>query len=1329
MKEGLSLRKTSISHANTPAAFGMASPTSGRPGTRRRDTSDSFPFPLNTVASPSGNSRFSRDEGHAAVPPPALLRRRTDFKDSSALTGSEDRDKDKQKEGSAETSIGFGSLKRTATGPLSAGLNGLPSPWATTPQSAGFSSLGSFGNFALGGSTAQASTPTEKRTGFGSLRAESRFKGLMVKDGSDEAQKTPREESSLGNLAKVNENDAGRGEVSWMEARLNRPTSNNTDPFPEDELRTGSAALRGGRDSPPRRQQAFGTPVRQDSRDDAAFAAFGMTSGGAGIRDMMQGDESYQHQTPHQRGVSGGQEPMSPTDTNPYQSPDHEQTDPGDMDSESSEIHTAHLSGLGGFPADQGADPAFGAFGGFTNIGRMSASYDMNPSDRSQSSSTGPSRAFGNLSGVGSLQGLGGSAAWPAGQGAPGTSLKDKSGAGGFGDVAFSAIGALQSPGLAGLGSNAPFAGGVGAGSVGRGSRMGSLFPAAMQEQMRAAEQWKSVNEDGSIEGNERSNVAGTPMGRGAFGAGLPGSSGPARDTDSPFRSGRAAFEEAASNPDGSRTMLNQDPLLTPVDALNSIFSQGQASGALQTPTASGVPRTIPSNLQRQSQSVNSPTSNQPPAAQQRTMVMPDRMRWIYRDPQGNTQGPWSGLEMHDWYKAGFFSPELLVKKQEDPDYEPLAQLIRRIGNSREPFLVPQIGIPHGPPSTQPGNAWAGQGGLAGNTVTASTAQPPFAGSFPSFGTTLTAEQQNALERRKQEEQYLMARQKEHLAQQQILVKQMQLQGQHTMHPHQLHHHSSAHSLHSQPSYGSITSPSGYQPSPPQGPTAPSQAVPGFFDNSFRAAPGSGMGPGIAPLGAGVDMLGNVRPEELPGMLDRLNVGRTNQFPYGGAPAPFGHQQAESAVHAQQVANAMNDRARLQQEQSEQDALQRLGQSEERAAQASAERLQQFHELRAQMENERSVGALMDDSIGQPTAFQGDRRQPSQKAIEQVVKMPSSAAPAPAGSEAALPPRQPDALSLTEQVQNATSAKQPPAPISPWGKVESVVPQPFPPPQSSSPLPAPAAQRKQNLADTLNPDSPSQVETPSAETPSASVAPWAKEPAEAPKGPSLREIQEAEARKAAQQEEIAAAARRAALEKDMQAQTAVPVAPGLPSSSTWGSGASPVSASSSTPSAWAKPLAGKSSASAASGKKTLQQIQKEEEARKQRAATAAASAANAANAVLGAAQALSAGKRYADLASKHASAANNAGGAWTTVGAGGKVKTPAGTVPTGPAAATKTPSVGVPQSVALKPKPVSTPSRSNTLPGPLPGQVNAHEEFKRWAVSELRSDLNKGING
>src|ERR1700730_14259971 len=100
---------------------------------------------------------------------------------------------------------------------------------------------------------------------------------------------------------------------------------------------------------------------------------------------------------------------------------------------------------------------------------------------------------------------------------------------------------------------------------------------------------------------------------------------------------------------------------------------------------------------------------------------------------------------MHDWYKAQFFTPDLSVKKVEDAEFEPLGQLIRRIGNSREPFLVPQIGVPHGPATTQAGAPFAP---TATASVSQGSVQPPFAGAFPSFGTTLTAEQQNNLERR-----------------------------------------------------------------------------------------------------------------------------------------------------------------------------------------------------------------------------------------------------------------------------------------------------------------------------------------------------------------------------------------------------------------------------------------------------------------------------------------------------------------------------------------------------------------------------------------------------
>ncbi|KAK3059807.1 hypothetical protein LTS18_010019, partial [Coniosporium uncinatum] len=621
---------------------------------------------------------------------------------------------------------------------------------------------------------------------------------------------------------------------SWMEARQNRPLSGETDPFPEheehDQVPSGSAALIGDLDdSPPRSKglSSLGTPVRQESRDESGFSAFGMTADHSGFRDSFHAREQYPQQTPHQRGAS--HEPMSPTDTNPYQSPDHDRTEE-DIDTDGSDIQRAHLPGLrtGGF----GDGAQLPGLGGFGNLGRAQNAFEHAASDRSQTSSTGP-RGFSNLGGLGTLPGLGGASAWATTQPAVGTPHRELSGFNmNFGDNKFGLIGGdIQSPSLAGLGSGGPFGTGFGmsgSGTLGRGSKMGSLFPTAMQEQMRS-EQGQSANES-QDENDHQQGAFG--FGRNAFGNNAPG---PLRDVESPFRQTRNFFDD---------TRGSDSPYA------NTAMSGFGQPGPHQTTTLATSSQNAPSSQRNVSQNIpptqalGSSASNQPPAAQQKTMVMPDRMRWIYRDPQGNTQGPWSGLEMHDWYKAGFFSPELLVKKYEDPEYEPLAQLIRRIGNSREPFLVPQIGIPHGPPSTQTGNAWAGNA-TAPSSV---SAQPPFASSFPSFGTTLTAEQQNALERRKQEEQYLMARQKEHLAQQQIMLKQMQ-GAPIGMHSGQLHHHSSAHSLHSQPSFGSVTSPGGYQPSPSQGPSQ-NQGMPGFFDNSFRMPPGGGLG----PIGGNLDM-------------------------------------------------------------------------------------------------------------------------------------------------------------------------------------------------------------------------------------------------------------------------------------------------------------------------------------------------------------------------------------------------------------------------------------------------------------------------------------------
>ena len=556
-----------------------------------------------------------------------------------------------------------------------------------------------------------------------------------------------------------------------------------------------------------------------------------------------------------------------------------------------------------------------------------------------------------------------------------------------------------------------------------------------------------------------------------------------------------------------------------------------------------------------------------------------------------------------------------------------------------------------------------------------------------------------------------MARQKEHLAQAQIAHRMQHIQGPHpgfapgaASQGGQLHRHSSAQSLHSQPSFGSITSPGAFQASPTQPPAA--GAPTGFFDNSFRN-PQAGLG----AVGAGVDSLGHIAEEEIPSIINRLNLGnrsgQPNQF---GAPGqPFSQQQQSQDAHAQQVQQMLQDRARLNEEQARQDATEQ----DQPEQQAPNERLQEFQQLQEQ------------DKAQAAAEKQQAQEQPSQ-AAESTTTESSVGSPVPTQAEQA---QTKEPLTLTEQVQKAASAKQSPAPVQQaWAKVDTGIPQPFPPAPSQSPLPAPAAQRtsRQTVAEHLNAESRSRSQTPSVETPTT-VAPWAKEPAGPPKGPSLREIQEAEAKKAAEQEELAAAARRAALQKELELQTAAaaaaPPAPGLPSSSTWAAtSASPVSSGTS---AWAKAAQPKPASTAA---KSMAQIQKEEEARKRRVAAAAAQAQAVAMASV---PSPAGGKSYANLAGKvmppsaQASAAPG-NSAWTTVGAGGKTKLPAAPSPA-PAArvpsASMMPAVQPMMSAAVK----KAPSRSATLTGS--GAVNAQEEFRKWAINELRPDLNPGLTG
>lgn len=964
---------------------------------------------------------------------------------------------------------------------------------------------------------------------------------------------------------------------------------------------SGSAVLGGAQDtSPPPmthaplRNQEFDTPMKGSAGD---FGMSGLNLGGHSSQDN---------------------EPLSPSETNPFRSPpgDRGEHDDGGDKSHAFGGMSEHASGFGNFQR------AFGH-----------AAFDG--SDRSQTSSVG-AKAYpplGNLTG------------WPS----SGTPDRER-GAGfpGFGGSLFGPVGDIQSPSLGSLsgvfGPTTTTGLGGGSGSIGRGSKLGSLFPAAMQAQMHAQDD-NSLSD--SLPDLRQNNPLGA-IGRNPLVDHV-------RETESPLRANRGVFD-MFSPPEQSRTPGTTDPLHGGISAA----SQSQAF----TPTTNAP--------------FSATQASEPPSAQARTMVMPDRMRWVYLDPQGNQQGPFTGLEMNDWYKAQFFTPNLRVKKLEDAEFEPLGQLIRRIGNSREPFLVPQIGIPHGPPS-QTGPFSPSAGGVI---------QPPLVNAFPSFGRTLTAEEQNNLERRKQEEQYIIARHRELMANHARMQVQGGVPG--------LHHHSSAHSLQSQPSFGSMTSPVTMPPQPPIGAIGSS----GSFLDSQTAPAGHGN------AGASRDLF---RDEELAHLSEserQLLAGLQNK---GGIGTNMPQQQHQALGITPSDGNL---RSHLP-------GTGDLAEDEE----GFRGRLQEFEQLRAQRDSELAEQHI--SSAQQEMAERNHSPSPPGRPVEQ---QHSAERSEDHEHDHRRGTAQDAAQKQYQQAQAAAAAAK-----------LSGLPMPFPPPQSGTPLPAPAPQRvKSNLpeqyATSSRPETP-ELAPSSATAQPPPLAPWAKDTAsESHKGPSLKEIQAAEAAKAAKAEEAAAIARRAMLEqeaaREREKAANATAAPGLPTTSTWGT-ASPANAGPAG-SPWAKPATVKSpvpgtsaTAQTSDKKKTLADIQREEEARKQKAAKDIAVHTNLTAA---------ASKRYADLASKpnatspsqpaSAGATASAGAGWATVGAGGKVKVPTG--PTFQARAGSTPniktSVTATNSIATAPsKPVSKPANPSTGNA----KSEAMDEFNKW----LHSQLSRGITG
>ncbi|KAI1420031.1 hypothetical protein F5Y12DRAFT_165925 [Xylaria sp. FL1777] len=1146
---GMNGRKTSLSQG-TSNNYGLSSITStSRPGTRRRETGDTNPFSAGGgLSSPVSANRPSRDNTSLW-----LDRKNTDAKDSMY----EEPEDELGVRDTATKPISVAGVSRTNTATSTTAFGG-PSPWQTS-VSGGLSGLGSFGNFALPGSTIGEKRP-------GNTRGESRLAHLIPRDTSENTAN------------KLGDGSTAESSRSWRP----RPRT-DTDPFGDEGL-SGSAVLGGAQDtSPPpmshpqRHMQSYDTPIKGSAGD---FGMSGLNLGGHGER----GEHDEILDKSHGYGGSG---------------------DPG-------------LNYGSGMP-------------------RSFPHNAVDGSDRSQTSSVSAKAypTLGNLSG------------WPS----SGTPDRERAPFSGFGGSLFSQVGDMQSPGLGNLGGvfgPATTTGLSGSGSFSRGSKLGSLFPAAMQAQMQSHDN-ESLSD--SIPDLRQANPLGA-IGRNPL-------NDHGREIDGAMRAGRGGFVGMfTSHAETNRTPAATDPILH--GGISAAPGQSFTSTS-NTPSYSAV------------------QSSEPPSAQARTMVMPDRMRWTYLDPQGSVQGPFTGLEMNDWYKANFFTPDLRVKKVEDVEFEPLGQLIRRIGNSREPFLVPQIGIPHGPPA---------QGGPF-SPNSSGVIQPPLLAAFPSFGRTLTAEEQNNLERRKQEEQYLVARQREYLSSQQAMGR-MPMQGVPG-----LNHHSSAHSLHSQPSFGSMTSPI---TAPPQAPIGPIGTGNSFFDSLAARQPAAHGNSGQV-----LDVFREGELNHLTGAERQVLASMHNTGALGGnvSQQPIGVPSPEPGNRSQIPApsDLVEDHEGFR------------------------DRLQEFKQLRAQHDAE----------ITEQNLVRGSQQSTDETAY-QVARSTQA-------SEPSFPPERSNESGTVRQAQKKESAasnkefkEYQQAQAAVVAAKLSGLPMPFPPPPSGTPLPAPAPQRvRSNLPEQYA--SSSRSGTPdigsATSTQLPPLAPWARDNGvESHKGPSLKEIQQAEALKAAKAEEAAALARRIVLEQEAarERERTAAAAPGLPTSSTWGT-ASPVSAGP-VNSPWIKPVAGKGSAPIPSTpnlssdrKKTLADIQREEEARKQRARDLAAQSGLSS----------SGGKRYADLASKTSAtnisgtpSGNNvtsapASSGWATVGAGGKVKAP----PTGPASQVRSAS-----STSLKPTPSApAPSPRPTLKSATStagsGRTEAMDEFNKW----LHSQLSRGITG
>lgn len=502
----------------------------------------------------------------------------------------------------------------------------------------------------------------------------------------------------------------------------------------------------------------------------------------------------------------------------------------------------------------------------------------------------------------------------------------------------------------------------------------------------------------------------------------------------------------------------------------------------------------------------------------------------------------------------------------------------------------------------------------------------------------------------------------------------------------------------------------GFLPNPVQSPGYPAQQWGGLQPGAgsrfngvggFGSPAGPGMLPGhFAQQGAFSPVIGGPIGRGPDFFSPSIGAG---QVPGSIPTSPWAVQQQQQ--HTQQLHQMYPPQQQVHQPQYD---------GHQQPAQSADQQWQQ------QTQNQQSQG--QDQQTLQPSYFpqvdeeraqaapEQDRVEEQQSVNEEAPQEISTEAPGPAAQDA-------EASESTDTIEEPASSGPPP---SVWGAVPTasrrssvtatpLAQTPSSPAVTKAPTPASKpASRKQSIAEP--PQLAPVIATPERSSNTPKPAPWAvKDDKEVkiPSGPSLREIQEAEAK--------AAEARKQAI-AELRANNAVP-SPALPAnedtitSMSWGLPAQNSKAPQvSSPSVNSPSAPAWGSGDSAGPKKTMKQIQEEEE--KRRAKLAQVKAQSQAQSASPAAGVSANTKRgYADLA---ATSAPPSGSGWQTVGA---AKTVPGAAVSTPAAR---PAAPVKSAVVTPAKPATpVPAARSKANGGSSDDSTPSVEFVRWAKQSL----------